>query len=87
MEGREKEKPDHAKKSGKRREVLFGTGAAVAAVGLLLIQLFVLPEMLTGLSFLHLLQIAFTLLASVCAVGLAWSAMKTVRKKKTGSTS
>ena len=62
--------------------LIFDIIAAVAAVGLLLIYLFVTPEQLTGPSFLHGLQIALVVLAVISAFGIAYHAVKKVKKTK-----
>lgn len=78
-------KPRPTKKSQDKWALFFQVGAAVAALGLLLIYLFVSREKLIGATFLHLLQIFFTLLALISAFGIAYKAMKARAKEKSDS--
>lgn len=78
----DKMKSEKPKKRPEKRDIIFNITAAVAAVGFLLIQLFVTPEQLTGPTFLHELQIACVLLAVISAFGIAYTAMKKTKKQK-----
>ena len=71
-----------AKKSPKKWETIFSVGGAAAALGLLLIYLFVTPEQLTGPTFLHILHLLFALLAVVSALGLLWMMARRIGKQK-----
>ncbi|MCD8173525.1 MAG: hypothetical protein LUD76_08745 [Alistipes sp.] len=74
--------PEPARTVNKRHrvQVAASCGGAVAAVGLLLMQLLVAREDLTG--FLHGVQVFLVLLAAASAVGLALTVPRGRRKKE-----
>ena len=75
-------KSQKPKQRPSKAELTINIGSAIVALGLFLIYLFVPPEQLTGPTFLHLLRIFFVILAVICALGIAYMAIKKKKKQK-----